>query len=837
VSAQLINGNLWPKPRVTTVFPPGGKIGSTVEVTVTGTEIEQHEALIFSHPGIKAVVWMPPPPKEDPKADPKKDPKAKPPEMKKDPPGPPKFTVTIDKTVPPGIYDVRLVTKLGVSNPRAFQVGELEEVLEKEPNNDVDVAQKVELNSTISGVVSAPTDVDYYMFQGKKGQRVVISCSTWSIDSKLQAELRVFDADQRQLAQVRPNYGSDSVTDVILAADGLVFIRLNQFTYDQGNAEFFYRLTISTGPWIDAVFPAAVEPGKTTSVTVYGRNLPGGKLDADAVVDGKVLEKATVNITVPTDPQALVRVESTGLISPNQGLLDGFGFTLKTPAGQSNPIFLTYARSPLILQNDKNHTPETAQEVKTPCEVAGQIKKSRDRDWYAFDAKKGDVLMIDLCSERLGAPTDLYYSVHNLAGKQDITLQDDNPESLSTKSFMTLSRDPSPFRFVAPADGKFHIQVASHSSGSLPDPRQLYRLRIAPETPDFRLVVLAAEDYRPDTTLLGQGGVENYLVFAQRNDGFKGEITLEMDGLPPGVTCPPQTLGGNQKSGLLVVIAADNAAPFTGIVKVKGTAIINGQKVIREARSASVVAATPAQQNIPTATRMDRGVVLAVRSKAPGKVVVEKDKIAISLGDKLEVPIKLIRHDPNFKANFQITPAPGEFPTGVAFAPLTFAPGKDEQNASITVAANAVPGTYNLVFRGFASIAHADAKGKAVNTILPSTPLQITILPKQVATLTVSDANVALKAGGEKEVIVKVARLFDYADAFKIQLVMPPEMKGVAAQDVTIAPGQTDAKLVLKIASDAQPGPRANLTIRATAIVNGNVTLTHETKLNVNVTK
>ena len=47
--------------------------------------------------------------------------------------------------------------------------------------------------------------------------------------------------------------------------------------YTQGGPDYFYRLSISTAPWIDAVFPPVVEAGKATQVTIYGRNLPGGQ--------------------------------------------------------------------------------------------------------------------------------------------------------------------------------------------------------------------------------------------------------------------------------------------------------------------------------------------------------------------------------------------------------------------------------------------------------------------------------------------------------------------------------------------------------------------------------
>src|SRR5438445_9009001 len=46
-----------------------------------------------------------------------------------------KFKVTIAANVAVGIHDVRLINKWGISNPRAFVVGDLAEVTEKEPNN------------------------------------------------------------------------------------------------------------------------------------------------------------------------------------------------------------------------------------------------------------------------------------------------------------------------------------------------------------------------------------------------------------------------------------------------------------------------------------------------------------------------------------------------------------------------------------------------------------------------------------------------------------------------------------------------------------------------------
>src|SRR5438105_717898 len=86
-----------PTPRLDTIFPPGVQAGSQVEVAVAGADLDEAKSLVFSHPGLTA------------------EPKEK------------RFVVKAGPDVPPGIYDVHVAGLLGVSNPRAFVVGDLPE--------------------------------------------------------------------------------------------------------------------------------------------------------------------------------------------------------------------------------------------------------------------------------------------------------------------------------------------------------------------------------------------------------------------------------------------------------------------------------------------------------------------------------------------------------------------------------------------------------------------------------------------------------------------------------------------------------------------------------------
>jgi hypothetical protein len=836
-AAQPNLGSAFPNPRLFSVTPPGGQAGKVVEVTFTGTDLEEPKGLWFSHPAIKLEPIIPPVPPAPP-ADAKKP--APPP-----PPAPPitKFRVTIPAEVAVGIYDVRLIGKWGVSNPRAFVVGDLAEVLEKEPNNEVDQAQRVEMNSTINGVIAAATDVDYYVFAGKKGQRVLAVCLASSIDSRLHPALELFNAQGRQLAADRRYQETDALLDVTLPADGDYYVRLHEFTYTQGSPEHFYRLSITTAPWIDAMFPPVVEPGKPAQVTVYGRNLPGGQPDATARVHGKILEKLVVTVNPPGDTAALQRLAYSGRVSPVVSATDGFEYRLRNPAGASNPFLLTYARVPVVLDNGANNRMETAQEVSLPCEIAGRIEKKRERDWYVFTAKKDAVYSIEVFSERLGAQADMYFTLRNTANNQVLADLDDNTETLAPLKFFTRNDDPPRFRFVAPTDGKYQLMVSSRDADTRAGPRQFYRMRIAPEAPDFRLIVMPPADNRPDSCRLPQGGDQFYTVLAWRLDGWNGAITVSAEGLPTGVTCPPQVMGAGLKQMPLVVSAATTAPVGIHEFKIKGTAVINGQTVIREARAASISWPTQPQQGIPVISRLDRSFVLAVREQAPFRLTAELDKAFVVQGDKVNLKGKLTRLWPDFKTPLQAIAMdlPPNQLTVNNNQPINFAPGKDEMSAVVDAKAGLAPGTYTIVLRGAAQVPfNKDPMAKQkpnINVMLPSTAVTLTVLPKQVATVTLPNPNLTAKIGAQSEVPIKLTRLHDFAGEFKVQVVLPSNVKGVNVDAITIPAGQNEAKLVLRIDPAMTPVNLANLIVRATAMVNGNVPTVHEVKLNVNVVK
>src|SRR5690348_7851310 len=89
------------------IYPPGAKQGTSVDVTVTGANLDDGERLVFSHPGITA----------QPKMSAVDDFHPAPTKMAD------QFTIAIGADVPPGIYEARHIGRYGASNPRSFVVG------------------------------------------------------------------------------------------------------------------------------------------------------------------------------------------------------------------------------------------------------------------------------------------------------------------------------------------------------------------------------------------------------------------------------------------------------------------------------------------------------------------------------------------------------------------------------------------------------------------------------------------------------------------------------------------------------------------------------------------
>ena len=165
-----------PQARLKSIYPPAGQVGTSFELRLTsGDDLEEMDALHFTHPGITAKQRM-----QEVNGQPQ--------------PVDNLFDVTIAADVPPGVYEVHAAGLFGVTNPRRFAVSHRQVIQETEGNNSREQAQTVELNSSIIGKAEGGTDIDVFRFTAEQGQRVVLDCLAAQLDSQLMPTLIVRDA-------------------------------------------------------------------------------------------------------------------------------------------------------------------------------------------------------------------------------------------------------------------------------------------------------------------------------------------------------------------------------------------------------------------------------------------------------------------------------------------------------------------------------------------------------------------------------------------------------------------------------------------------------------------
>lgn len=697
-----------PVARLYSVFPPGAKQGTTVDVTITGDDLEKAAQLQFSIPGITAVQ------------------KTQPPALGQEGPQPVanQFTLTIPADAPLGICEVRAIGKYGISNPRSFVISSQEELVETEPNDTLQQATAVPLGAMVNGRSNGGGDQDYYKITAMAGQRILADCWAYRIDSRMDPSLVVFDAAGKELGRSRDVERRDPLLDFTAPADGDYFIEVHDFLY-AGNNEYFYRLAVGSDPHLDFAMPPAGLPGSTGKYTLYGRNLPGGQPTDLVTADGKKLDSLVVDITLPGG-DAVKQLDFAAVIEPEESAVDGFTYRLPGPNGPSNGLLIGYATAPVANEQEPNDEPAKAQPLQQNTEVAATFGPQPDRDWYTFEAKQGDVLWIEVISQRLGLPTDPALVIQQvISGEKGEELKEiaavddflDNPEGQTRRgmAIYDMKTDDPATRFVAPADGTYRIQVQNLASYAAVDPGLQYRLAIRPEQPDFRLVAKPRllpfnnnAQQNPPTVwspLLRRGGTEVIDVLVFRRDGFGGPVEITVTGLPPGVTAAPITVGPGQEVGELVLTAAEDAPAGHSLLTVTGKATIAGSEVTHPARHATMVWGGALNSVTPRA-RLARTLAVAVTDAETAPYVASADGAAIETvkAAKVQIPVKLTRRG-EFKGVVTLTPFP--LPPGVKPPSLELKPEAAEGSLELALGANTPPGTYSMMLTAVSAVSYA----------------------------------------------------------------------------------------------------------------------------------
>ena len=220
--------------------------------------------------------------------------------------------LSIASDAPIGMREIRVVGKHGTSTAWPFEVSQTPNVLETESNNTPETATIIELPSLVNGLINPGGDEDYYVFEGEKGQRCVFSVNAYRLNNISQQffnpTLSLFDAKGVELARSNGFYSLDPLLDVTLPADAFYVLRIRDLLH-RGNPDSVYRLTGGVLPYNTYLFPAGGtlpngdHLSKKEAERFYGPPTPPEANIVRCVIGGENLPQTEWQVELAADEQ------------------------------------------------------------------------------------------------------------------------------------------------------------------------------------------------------------------------------------------------------------------------------------------------------------------------------------------------------------------------------------------------------------------------------------------------------------------------------------------------------------------------------------------------------
>jgi len=540
-------------PHIAYVYPAGGQMGATFQITVGGQFLASVSNAYVSGPGVQAQVmeYNRPLPQQQFKdlqdelkqlqekrkasggvssgtnawtdADTRRMTEIRdkilknPPNRKANPAMEETITlkISIATNSEPGEREIRLKAPNGVSNPFVFCVGELPEFskpLSKTANPDLDrflqklgakpaspgtpkFEARVNLPATLNGQIM-PGGMDRYRFEARKGQQLVISAGARALIP--------------YLADAVPGWFEARLT--IFDAKG------NELASDE---RFHFRP--------DPVIHFAVPQDGDYAVEIHDSIFRGredfvyrltlGELPFVTSIfplGGPVDGKTDFELTGWNLPIYTLTVDNTG---KPPGM---YSISITNHGRFSNLLPFALDNLPECSEREPNNSPETAQAVTLPVIINGRMDKPGDEDVYRFSGRAGERIVAEVYARRLDSPLDSTLTLTDAAGKQ-LAFNDDYDDK---GSGLETHHADSYLTATLPADGNYYLRIADAQQNGGPD--YAYRLRLSAPRPDFALRV------SPSGLNLRAGLSVPFTVYALRKDGFTNAIDLRLKSAPAG---------------------------------------------------------------------------------------------------------------------------------------------------------------------------------------------------------------------------------------------------------------------------------------------------------------
>ncbi len=649
----------FPPPSLASLFPAGGARGQTVEITLAGTNLNRAETAHITGEGVTAKLLEGPKPTEA------------------------RVALTIAADAPTGERDLRLIGPGGVSNRQRVFVGDVPEINEVEPNEVSESPQPITALPVLVNGQVMERDRDAFAIPLKAGQvfvadvlgRPIQPFIADGVPAWLESQLILTDPDGKVVAHCEDfRHRPDPLLIFPVPRDGTYRLELRD-ELNRGRKDFVYRLRLGLLPTLTGVFPLGGRRGETVQIQLEGANLPASQAD----------------VVIPKD--------AIGRIS----------YHVDRDGVQSNPLPMAVGEHPEITEPES--PTDKPLPVTPPVTINGRIVEPGELDRYAFEAKAGETVVLDILARRLDSPLDAALTLRDPNGRV-VAANDDTIDP--RQPLLTHQADPHVLLKI-PTTGTYTVEVRDAQRRGGRD--QSYRLTIAPPEPDFALRMT------PDNLRMSAGETAMLTVNVLRMDGFPAPIALEVQGLPPGFSSSAATIPAGQDQVSLTITAPADAALGVHAPTIRGTAKADDREVVRQAEAAeSVMQAFTWTHVIPT-----QGYSLAIVDSpaAPFQIETELgsgEAVRVPRGGEVSVAVR-VQRDPDTEGGISIT-AMG-LPPGITAKPVLIAPDQDHGELVLNAAPRVTAGlNTNLVVRGVLRMGRDSA-----TRVLPAIPLEVIDAP------------------------------------------------------------------------------------------------------------
>ena len=817
-----------PQPLLDAVFPAGGRAGTTVALTVQGAGLDEDSVLgvRLDLPGTTArrIAY-----KGAPESAPKH----------------PGFLLTLPDGAAPGVYDLQVLTKGGLSSPRLFAVSERAETVETEPNNDATHALRqatVRLaalpgdtglrgGTVINGRLDSAGDVDVHAFELPAGSTVVLECWARRLDSKMRAVLELRDVEGRRLHPRQERIGGDPLLIFTAPVDGRYLLTVRDLTYSSG-PEHFYRLALDTGPRALFSVPCVVEAERQSKVTLYGWNLPAaGPTGSVATVafeneheKPSALETAHFyeRIEVTVDAPALDAPLSGASLRPEQASVRAFLYHLP---GASTPVTIGLSDVPVVEVDNTRRDATSALSIEIPCEVSGQLVAGGAQHWLAIEARRGEVFWLEGSSARIDSPVDLEIHILDTAGRNILARFSDSVNDTGAPLFPLSHSDPAG-RWVAPDDGRYLVTVHNALGDARAAPRRVYHLSIRREDPDFHVVAVPRRS--PGSCNIPEGGRELMELFVLRSRGVSGPIHVRLSGTPEGVETPGTWIHPNVDRAPLVLSAARGGGETSlRHIDLIAEAHVGGRNVVRRVRGGTRVRAGTPHELARMTGRLAAGLTAAEPLRLTARYTQTPDSLGnpvrthevphVSQGSVLTLAVDTEWHNTTQNSatgaravEFRLTGV--DLPPTVAQSYATIAPGETRGAIAFYLPPTLPAGPYTIAVRGEGTIPIFEAGDKNTggkktgekSVVLYTNTLSLIVYPAPFIVEIDPHSPRQIRRGEVVQVQYTAKRRNGFIGKIHTEMLAPGGLKGLRGRGVTFV-SQSEGGNIQIIASDDAP--------------------------------